>query len=170
MVLNCFHSTFFNPFMCKVLGALFSGFCFSVFKLWKYDTSTGDLEKEQSYISVQFSCSVLSNSLRPHELQHARLSCPPTPGACSSSCPLSRWCHPTISPSVIPFLLLLPSIFPSIRVFSSELALRIRGPKHWNFSFSISHSNEYSGLNSFSMDWLDLLAVQGTLKSLLQNK
>ena len=70
-------------------------------------------------------------------------------------------CHP---------LLLLPSIFPSIRVFSNELALPIRGPKHWNFSFSISHSNEYSGLNSFSMDWLDLLAVQGTLKSLLQNK
>ena len=64
-------------------------------------------------------------------------------------------------------LLLLPSIFPSIRVFSNESALRIRWPKYWSFSFSISPSNEYSGLISFRMDWLDLLAVQGTLKSLL---
>ena len=78
--------------------------------------------------------------------------------------------------SVIPFnhfilchpLLLLPSIFPSIRVFPIELALHIRWPKYWSFSFSISPSNEYSGLISFRMDWLDLLAVQGTLKSLLQ--
>ena len=68
-------------------------------------------------------------------------------------------CHP----------LLLPSIFPSIRVFSNELVLCIRWPKYWNFSFSISPSNEYSGLISFRMDWLDLLAVQGTLKSLLQH-
>ena len=65
--------------------------------------------------------------------------------------------------------LLLPSIFPSIRVFSSESVLRIRWPKYWNFSFNISPSNEYSGLISFRMDWLDLLAVQGTLKSLLQH-
>ena len=65
--------------------------------------------------------------------------------------------------------LLLPSIFPSIRVFSNESALRIRWPKYWSFSFSISPSNEYSGLISFRMDWLDLLAVQGTLKSLLQH-
>ena len=69
-------------------------------------------------------------------------------------------CHP---------LLLLPSIFPSIRVFSNELVLRIRWPKYWNFSFCISPSSEYSGLISFRMDWLDLLAVQGTLKSLLQH-
>ena len=69
-------------------------------------------------------------------------------------------CHP---------LLLLPSIFPSIRVFSSELALHIRWPKYWSFSFSISASNEYSGLISFRIDWFDLLAVQGTLKSLLQH-
>ena len=68
-----------------------------------------------------------------------------------------------------PFLL-LPSVFPSIRVFSYELALRIRGPKFWSFSFSISPSNEYSGLISFRMDWFDLLAVQGTLKSLLQHR
>src|SRR5574341_1128518 len=69
-------------------------------------------------------------------------------------------CHP---------LLLLPSIFPSIRVFSNESVLHIRWPKYWNFSFSISPSNEYSGLISLKMDWLDLLAVQGTLKSLLQH-
>ena len=69
-------------------------------------------------------------------------------------------CHPP---------LLLPSIFPSIRVFSSELALCIRWPKYWSFSFSISPSNEYSGMISFRMDWLDLLAVQGTLKSLFQH-
>ena len=66
-------------------------------------------------------------------------------------------------------LLLLPSVFPSIRVFSDESALRIRWPKHWRFSFSIHLSNEYSGLISFTMDWLDLLAFQGTLKSLLQH-
>ena len=66
-------------------------------------------------------------------------------------------------------LLLLPSIFPSIRVFSNESVLHIRWPKYWSFSFSISPSNEYSGLISFRMDWLDLLAVQGTLKSLLQH-
>ena len=66
-------------------------------------------------------------------------------------------------------LLLLPSIFPSIRVFSNELVLRIKWPKYWSFSFSISSSNEYSGLISFRKDWLDLLAVQGTLKSLLQH-
>ena len=69
-------------------------------------------------------------------------------------------CHP---------LLLLPSIFPSIRVFSNESAFRIKWPKYWSFSFSISPSNEYSWLTSFGMDWLDLLAVQGTFKSLLQN-
>ena len=67
-------------------------------------------------------------------------------------------------------LLLLPSVFPSIRVFPNESALRIRWPKYWSFSFNISLSNEYPGLISFTMDWLDLLAVQGTLKSLLQHR
>ena len=76
--------------------------------------------------------------------------------------------QPTISSSCHP-LLLLPSIFPSIRVFSSESILPIRWPKYWSFSFSISPSNEYSGLISFRMDWFDLLAVQGMLKSLLQH-
>ena len=86
---------------------------------------------------------------------------------CSNSCSLSRWCYLTIS-SFCP-LLLLPSIFPSIRVFSSELALHIRWSKLWSFSFAISPSNEYSGLISFKFDWFDLFAVQRTLKSLLQH-
>ena len=119
--------------------------------------------------SYQFSRSVVSNSSWPHGLQHTRLLCPPpTPGVYPNSCPSSWWCHPTNLSSVIP-LLLLPSIFPSIRVFSKESVLHIRWPKYWSFSFSISPSNEYSELISFRVDWFDLLAVQGTLKSLLQH-
>ena len=119
-------------------------------------------------IISSFSHSVMSNSLQPHGLQHTRLPCPsPSPGACSDSCPLNQWCHPTIS-SCHP-LPLLPSILPSIKVFSNESVLRIRWPKYWGFRFSINPSNEYSGLISFRIDWLDLLAVQGTLKSLLQH-
>ena len=96
---------------------------------------------------VQFSCSVVSNSLRPHGLQHARPPSPsPTPGVYSNSCSLSQWCHPAISSYVVRPLLLPPSIFPSIRVFSNESALRIRWPKYWSFSFTISPSSEYSGL------------------------
>ena len=113
---------------------------------------------------------VQSNSLQPHALQHTRLPCPSlSPGVCSNSCPLSQWCHPSISSCYS--LLLLPSIFPSIRVFSNESALRIRWPEDWSFSFSfsISSSNEYSGLIPFRIDWFDLLAVQGILKSLLQH-
>ena len=110
----------------------------------------------------------MSYSLWPHGMQHIRLPCPsPTPRACSNSCPSSHWCHPTI-PSCCP-LLLLPSIFSSIRVFSSESVLSIRWPKYWSFSFSISPSKEYSGLISFRTDWFHLLAVQGTLKNLLQH-
>ena len=116
---------------------------------------------------IQFSSVAQSClTLWPHGLQHNRLPCPsPTPKACSNSHPASQWCHPTISSSVV----LPPSVFPSIRVFSNESVLHIRCPKYWNFSFSIGPSNEYSGLISFRMDWLDLLAVQGTLKSLLQH-
>jgi len=107
--------------------------------------------------------------VQPHRLQHAWLPCPlPSAGACSNSCPLSRWCHPTISSFIIP-LLLLPSIFPSIRVFSNETVLHIRWPKYWIFSFNTSPSNEHPGLISFMIDWLNLLAVQGTLKSLIQH-
>ena len=106
----------------------------------------------------------MSDSSQPHGPQHARPPCPsPTPGLYSKSSPLSCdaiLCHPC---------LLLPSIFPSIRVFSNESALRIRWPKYWSFSFNIRPSNEHPRLVSFRMDWLDLLAVQGTLKSLLQH-
>ena len=108
-----------------------------------------------------------------HGLQHARLPYSSTPRACSNSCPLSWWCHPTISSSVVPYssdlLSFPPSIFPSISVFSNESVLRIRWTKYWSFSLSISPSNEYSGLISFRIDWFDHLAVQGTLKSLLQH-
>ena len=121
------------------------------------------------YNSVQFSHSVVSNSLQPHGMQHARPPCPsPTSRAYSNSCPLSQWCHPTISPSCHPFFL-PPSIFPSIRVFSCESVLCITWPKYWSLSLNNSLFNEYSGLISFRMDWLDLLAVQQTLKSLLQH-
>ena len=123
-----------------------------------------------NYISsVQFSRSVVSDSLWPHESQHARPPCPsPTPGVHSDSRPSSQWlpfshlilCRP---------LLFLPPIPPSIRVFSNESTLCMRWPKYWSFSLSIIPSKEHSGLISFRMDWLDLLAVQGTLKSLLQH-
>ena len=110
----------------------------------------------------------MSKSLQPHKLQDARLPCPsPTPRACSDSCPLSQWCHPTISSSVFPFSSCLQSLPAS--VFSSESALPIRWPKDWNFSFSISPSSEYSGLIPFRIDWLDLLAIHVILKSLFQH-
>ena len=115
----------------------------------------------------QFSCSVVFDSLQLHGLQHPRPPCSlPTPRVYSNSCPLSQWCHSAISSSVIPFSSCLQS-FPA-SVLSNESFFHIRWPKHWSFSFSISPSNEYSGLISFMIDWLDLLAVQGTLKSLLQ--
>ena len=117
------------------------------------------------YCVVFFSSLVVSDSLQAHGLQHARLPCPLSPRGCSNSCPLSQWCHPTISSSVTPFSSCLPSF--SIKGFSSESALHIRWPKYWSFSFS--SSNEYSGLISFRIDWFDALAVQGTLKSLLQH-
>ena len=91
---------------------------------------------------------------------------PPTSGACSNSCPLSQWCHPTILSCVIPFSS-CPQSHP--HPFSNESTLHMRWPKYWSFSFSISPSNEYSGLISLRIDWFDLLAVQGTLKSLLQH-
>ena len=103
----------------------------------------------------------MSDSLSPYGLQHARLPCPSLSlGIGSNSVHQVRDANIFCSP-----LLLLPSIFPSIRVFSNELALLIRWPKYRSFSFSISPSNRYSGLISFRIDWFDLLAVQGTLKS-----
>ena len=116
-----------------------------------------------------FSLLVISDSLQPHGLQHSRLPCcSPSPGACSNLCPLSRWCHPTISSSVVP-ISSCPQSFWASGSFSSESGLHIRWPKDWSFNFSIGPSNEYSGLNSFRIDWFDLLAVQGTLQSLLQH-
>ena len=110
----------------------------------------------------------MSDSLWLHGLQHARLPCPSVSlRVCSDSCPLSRWGHPAISSLWCP-LLLLPSIFPSIKAFSNELTFPIEWPKYWSFSFSISPSSEYSGLISFRTDWFELLAVQRTLKCLLQ--
>ena len=116
------------------------------------------------FSSVQFIHSVVSESLQPHELQHARLPCPsPTPGVYSNSCPTSQWCHPAISSSVVPFSS-HPQSLPA-SVFSTESTLHMRWPKYWSFSFSITPSKEHPGLISFRMDWLDFLAVQGTLKS-----
>ena len=113
---------------------------------------------------LQFSCSGMSDSLQPHELQHARPPCPsPTPGVHPNSCPSSRWCHPAISSSVVPFSS-CPQSVPASE-FSNESTLHVRWPKYWSFSYSISPSKEHPGLISFRMDWLDLLAVQGTLKS-----
>ena len=100
--------------------------------------------------------------------KHARLPCSSlSPGISSNSCPLSQWCFLNYLIHCCP-LLLLALIFASIKVFSTRLALCIKWPKYWSFSFSINPSNEYSGLISFRTDWFDLLAVQGTLKSLLQ--
>ena len=106
----------------------------------------------------------MSDSLGPHGLQHASLSCPSlTAGAYSNACPSSWWGHPTISSSVIPFSSCLQSFQASGSV------LRIMWPKYWSFSFSISPSNEYSGLISLRIEWFDFLAAQGTLKSLIQH-
>ena len=135
--------------------------------LWKRsrrrNSSPGNLSGAHRLV-CQFSRSVVSDSLRPHGLQ-ASLSI-------TNFCSLLKLMSiESVMPSnhLCQLLLLLPSIFPSIRGFSSESVLRIRWPKHWSFSFSISPSNEHPGLISFRMDWLDLLAVQGTLKSLLQH-
>ena len=122
-----------------------------------------------AYASVQFSHSVLSDSLWPHESQHSRPPWPsPTPGVHSNSHPSSPWCHPAIF-ILCRSLIHLPPIPPNIRVFSHESTLHMRWPKYWSFSLSIIPSKEIPGLISFRMDWLDLLAVQGTLKSLLQH-
>ena len=127
----------------------------------KYKRQCGNYFTGYQSSSVQFSCSVTSDSLRPHELQHTRPPCPsPTPGGHSDSGPSSPWCHPAISSSVVPFSSLLQSFpasgsFPMCQFFAS--------------GGNISPSNEYSGLISIRINWLNLLAVQGTLKSLLQH-
>ena len=109
----------------------------------------------------------MSSSLQPHGLQHTRLLCPPLPpGICSNSCTLSQSYCLTISSSATPFCFAFN--LSHLRVFSNESALPLRWSNYWSFNFSISPSNEYSGLISFRIDWFDLLAVQGTLKRLLQ--
>ena len=131
-------------------------------KLCKYLTSL--------VVSVQFSRLVVSDSLQPHESQHARPPCPsPSPRVHLDSRPSSQWCHPAISSSVVPFSF-CPQYFPSSESFPMSQ------PFPWgsqsigiSFTFSIIPSKEIPGLISFTMDWLDLLAVQGTLKSLLQH-
>ena len=138
--------------------------------MWGPEPRGGSLEGASDFSSVQFRCSVMSDSLRPHGLQQASQ-------ASLSITNSQSWLKLMSTESVIPSnhlilchpLLLLPSIFPSIRVFSSESLIHIRWPKYQSSSFSISPSNEYSGLISFRMDWVDLLTVQGTLKSLLQH-
>ena len=126
--------------------------------LYSRETSTASLTMLKPltvFSSVRFRHSVVSNSLWPHGLQHARLLCPsPTPRVYSNSCPSSQWCHPTISFFVVRFSSCLQS-FPSISVFSNESVLCIRWPKYWSFRFSISPSSEYSGLISFRMDCVD---------------
>ena len=120
-------------------------------------------------LSVQFSRSVVSDSLLPHGLQHARLPCPsPTPGACSNSCPSSRWCHPTILTSVVPFSSCLQS-FPTAVSFTMSQFFSSDGQSFGASASVISLSNEYSELISIWIDWFDLLAVQRTCKRLLQH-
>ena len=150
----------FDNFTLSTPYVTFFFYCFCCFSFFVWFTF--------QFSSVQFSRLVMSDTLRPHESQRARPPCPsPAPGVYPNSCiklvrPSSHLilCHP---------LLLLSPIPPSIRVFPKESALHIRWPKYWSFSFSISPSKEHPRLISFRMDWLDLLAVQGTLKSLLQH-
>ena len=127
--------------------------------------SEQDNDEENLWLIIPYWQHMLSSvaqscpTLRPHGLQHSRPPClTPTLRVYSNSCPLSRWCHPTISFSAMPFSSRLQS-FPASGVFSNESPC-IRWPKYWSFSFSISPSNEYSGLISFRSDWFDLLAIQ----------
>ena len=127
-------------------------------------------DKNTRVHSVQFSCSVMFNSFRPHRLYIAHQA---SLSITNSQSLLKLMPIESVMPSnhliLCHLLLLLPSTFPIIRVFSNESVLCIRWPKYWSFSFSISPSNEHSGLISFRMDWLDRLAVQGTVKGLLQH-
>ena len=153
------HGLAVTHFRERVTGSSSPGRCPLVKSSWKspptiepVDSRAGSAQIKKLFSSVQFSCSVMSDSLQPHGLQHARPPCPsPTPRVYSNSCPLSQWCHPTISSSVVPFSPHLQS-FPASGSFSNDSVLRIRWPKYWSFSFTISSSNEYSGLISFRID------------------
>ena len=137
--------------------------------VWTYDI-THSLVCTCTHIqSVQFSRSVVSDSLRPHESKHSRPPCPsPAPGVHPNPCPLCRRCHPTVSSSVVPFSS-CPQSFPPSGSFQMSQLFTSGGQSIGVFSFNISSSNEHPGLTSFRMDWLDLLAIQGTLKTLLQH-
>ena len=140
---------------------------------WHVDENYGRLRTEWKetliffivqFSSVQFCHSVMSDSSWPHESQHIRPPCPsPTPGVYANSCPLNRWCHPTISSLVIAFSSLLQSL-PASESFPMSHFFTSGRPKYWSFNFSISPSKEHPELISFRMDWLDLLAFQGSLK------
>ena len=169
--LSCIGESIGNPLQCSCLEnprneEAWWAAVYGVAQSWTWLKWLSNSSSNTCFVSVQFSRSVLSDSLQPHEFQHTRPLCPsPTPGVHSNSCPLSRWCHPAISSAVIPFSSCPQSLqasgsFPMSQLFA------------WggrSFSFSISPSKEIPGLISFRMDWLDLLAVQGTLKSLLQH-
>ena len=121
--------------------------------------------QKSQFSSVTQSCL----TLWPHELQHVRPPCPSaTPRVYPNRCPLSQWYHPTISSSAVPFSS-CPQSFPAPGSFQMTQLFILGGQKYWSFSFSITPSNEHPGLISFRVDWLGLLAVQGTLKSLLQH-
>ena len=141
----------------SLLLSCMQGYCYRLSKFHIY-----------AFSSVQFGCSIVSNSLQLCESQHARPPCPsPTPGVHSKLTSIE-----SVMPSshlILSRPLLLPPIPPSIRVFSNVSTLCMRWPKYWSFSFSIIPSKEYPGLISFRMDWLDLLPVQGSLRSLLQH-
>ena len=161
-----FHHRYSYAFLSMI--CLISVCCFRYKPLWRCALHCFYLVLLFLLFSLLFSHSVMPSSLQPHGLQHTRFPCPsPSPGGCSNSCPFSWWCHPTISSSVVPFSCLWSC--PASGSFLMSHCLHIRWPKYWSFSFSISPSNEYSGLIFFRIDWFHLLADQGTLKS-LQNQ
>ena len=129
--------------------------------------SASFLIKSEKLETTQFRCSVTSDSLRPHELQHPRPPYPSPTHSLPKPMSIESVMHPTISSSVIPFS--CPQSFPALGSFQMSQFFSSGGQKYWSFSFGISPSSEYSGLVSFRMDWLDLFAVQGTLKSPLQH-
>ena len=137
---------------------------------YEIDTvSDTDTDIASDFSSVQFSRSVMSDSSRPHELQHTQASLSITISQSSLKLTSTELVMPSNHLILCRPLLLLPPILPSVRLFSNESTLHMRWPEYWSFSFSIIPSKEHPGLVSFKMDWLDLLAVQGTLKSLLQH-
>ena len=157
---------------CKLLNHLLT-ICKNLSKLTSHSFSVSFSVKWDVYIYVYiyiFSCvnSVPLSCLTVTPKSVASLSITNYQSLYPNSCPLNLWCHLNHLILCHP-LLLPPSIFPSIRVFPNESVLHIRWAKYWSFNFNISPSNEYSGMISFRMDWLDLLVIQGTLKSLLQH-